>query len=204
MPYSTLGLSGLALGSMAFAGILHAQDAAPAKDANARAAKPKAAPTAQQAKSLRSKVIKVASSGTLPADGAGLLAQNTAASAPVTVPEPTNSANQLQEIVVTGIRGSLQRSLQIKKESLGVVDALSAEQIGQFPDADIGDAVARLPGVTVNRGSLNYASTAGAPTATGRVQGVNVDGFGGSFNEVLIEGRQIASGNGQAFNFGDF
>lgn len=205
LPYSTLGLSGLALGSMAFASVLHAQGAAPAKDSNARASKPKAAPTAQQMKSLRSKVTKVASSGLLPADGAGLFAQNTAATAPPgTVAAPASSANQLQEIVVTGIRGSLQRSLQLKKESLGVVDAMTAEQIGQFPDADIGDAVARLPGVTVNRGSLNYQSAAGAPTATGRVQGVNVDGFGGSFNEVLIEGRQIASGNGQTFNFSDF
>ena len=53
LPYSTLGLSSLALGSMAMAGAIHAQDAAPGKDANASAAKPKAAPTAQQAKSLR-------------------------------------------------------------------------------------------------------------------------------------------------------
>jgi iron complex outermembrane recepter protein len=210
VPYSTLGLSSLALGSMAIAGAVHAQDASPAKDANAHAGKAKAAPTAQQAKSLRSKLIKLASSGALPADGAGLLAQNdqgaggTAAQTQTTTVPTEASANQLQEIVVTGIRGSLERGLQIKKESLGVVDAMSAEQIGQFPDSDIGEAVARLPGVTVNRGSLNYASAAGAPTATGHVQGLNVDGFGGSFNEVLIEGRQIASGNGQTFNFSDF
>jgi iron complex outermembrane recepter protein len=210
VPYSTLGLSGLALGSMAIAGAVRAHDASPVKDAAAGAAKPKAVPIAQQAKSLRSKVTRLASSGALPANGAGLLAQNDQGAAgaadqtqAVTVPEET-SANQLQEIVVTGIRGSLERSLQIKKESLGVVDAMSAEQIGQFPDSDIGEAVARLPGVTVNRGSLTYASAAGAPTATGRVQGLNVDGFGGSFNEVLIEGRQIASGNGQTFNFSDF
>ncbi|MGA7537490.1 MAG: TonB-dependent receptor [Steroidobacteraceae bacterium] len=205
----TLGLSSLALGSMAFAGALHAQDASPTKAANGSAAKPKAAPTAQQAKSLRSKVTKVAASGALPANGAGLLAQNTqptsaAAQTQTTGGPAASSANQLQEIVVTGIRGSLERGLEIKKESIGVVDAMSAEQIGQFPDSDIGEAVARLPGVTVNRGSLNYSSSAGAPTATGRVQGINVDGFGGSFNETLIEGRQIASGNGQVFDFSDF
>src|SRR6185312_11429106 len=51
---------------------------------------------------------------------------------------------------------------------------------------------------------LSYAKASGAPTATGQVQGINVRGFGGSFNEVLIEGRPIASGNGQTFNFGDF
>ena len=47
-------------------------------------------------------------------------------------------------------------------------------------------------------------SCAGAPTATGATQGINVRGFGGSFNEVLLEGRPIASGNGQTFNFSDF
>jgi iron complex outermembrane recepter protein len=207
---STLGLSSLALGSMAFAGALHAQDASPTKSANGSAAKPKAAPSAQQAKSLRSKLTRLASSGALPANGAGLLAQNnagangTAAQAQAPSTPAASSANQLQEIVVTGIRGSLERGLEIKKESIGVVDAMSAEQIGQFPDSDIGEAVARLPGVTVNRGSLAYSTSAGAPTATGRVQGINVDGFGGSFNETLIEGRQIASGNGQVFDFSDF
>ncbi len=209
LPYSTLGLSSLALGSMAFASGAHAQDASQAKDANTSANKPKTAPTAQQAKSLRSKLTRLAASGTLPPNGAGLVAQNapaaaTAADQTQTTGGPTQSANTLQEIVVTGIRGSLERGLQIKRESIGVVDAMSAEDIGEFPDSDIGEAVARLPGVTVNRGSLNYSSAAGAPTATGLVQGVNVDGFGGSFNEVLVEGRQIASGNGQVFNFADF
>jgi TonB-dependent receptor len=115
-----------------------------------------------------------------------------------------NDGQELQEVVVTGIRASLQRSMDIKQEAIGVVDAISSEDIGQFPDSNIGDAIARIPGVTVNRGNLNYSSAAGAPTATGATQGINVRGFGGSFNEVLIEGRPIASGNGQTFNFSDF
>jgi TonB-dependent receptor len=131
---------------------------------------------------------------------APVLAQNaTPAAAPA-----ADQSGDLQEIVVTGIKGSLQRSLDIKQNALGVVDAISSEDIGQFPDSNIGDAISRIPGVTVNRGSLNYASAAGAPTATGAVQGINVRGFGGSFNEVLLEGRPIASGNGQTFNFSDF
>ncbi len=123
------------------------------------------------------------------------------APAPATTPP---ADDQLQEVVVTGIRASLQRAMDIKEQAIGVVDAVSSEDIGQFPDANIGDAIARIPGVTVNRGNLNYASAAGAPTATGATQGVNVRGFGGSFNEVLIEGRPIASGNGQTFDFSDF
>jgi TonB-dependent receptor len=121
---------------------------------------------------------------------------------PASTTQPSD--DQLQEVVVTGIRASLQRSMDIKENAIGVVDAISAEDIGQFPDANIGDAISRLPGVTVNRGSISYASAAGAPTATGQTQGITVRGFGASFNEVLLEGRPIASGNGQTFNFGDF
>jgi len=134
----------------------------------------------------------------------------TAVSAPLlaqTAPAADQSAQggqQLQEVVVTGIRASLQKSMEIKQQSLGVVDAVTAEDVGQFPDANIGDAIARIPGVTVNRGNIAQAMSSGAPTATGATQGINIRGFGGSFNEVLLEGRPIASGNGQVFNFSDF
>ena len=112
-----------------------------------------------------------------------------------------NSPTELQEVVVTGIRGSLQRSLDIKQQAVGVVDAVSAEDIGQFPDASIGEALSRIPGVTVNRGTINGMAGGGAPSATGATTGITVRGFGTQFNEVLTEGRQVASGNGQTFNF---
>jgi iron complex outermembrane receptor protein len=112
-----------------------------------------------------------------------------------------NAPDTLQEVVVTGIRASLQRSLDIKQQAVGVTDAISAEDIGQFPDSSIGEAIARIPGVTVNRGSINAAASAGAPTATGQVTGVTVRGFGTQFNELLSNGRPIASGNGQNFDF---
>jgi iron complex outermembrane recepter protein len=112
-----------------------------------------------------------------------------------------NTDNTLQEVVVTGIRASLQRSLDIKEQAVGVEDAISAEDIGQFPDASIGEAIARIPGVTVNRGSINAMASAGAPTSTGQVTGVTVRGFGTQFNELLSNGRPIASGNGQNFDF---
>jgi len=114
---------------------------------------------------------------------------------------PANSPTELQEVVVTGIRGSLQRSLDIKQQAVGVVDAVSAEDIGQFPDASIGEALSRIPGVTVNRGTINGMAGGGAPSATGATTGITVRGFGTQFNEVLTEGRQVASGNGQTFNF---
>ena len=115
---------------------------------------------------------------------------------------PTSKANEpqeLQEVVVTGIRASLQRAMDLKMQSVGVLDAVSAEDIGQFPDASIGEALSRIPGVTGNRGSINAGN--GATTATPNPTGITVRGFGTQFNEVLVEGRPVASGNGQQFDF---
>ncbi len=52
---------------------------------------------------------------------------------------------------MTGIRASLQKSLDIKRESDGIVDAISAEDIGKFPDSNLATAMERIPGVTVSR-----------------------------------------------------
>lgn len=57
----------------------------------------------------------------------------------------------LEEIVVQGYRDSLKRSLNIKKDSIGVVDAISAEDLGKFPDRHLGEALQRVPGVTLQR-----------------------------------------------------
>ena len=45
----------------------------------------------------------------------------------------------LEEVVVTGIRGSLQRAMDIKRDETGVVDAISAEDIGKFADANLAE-----------------------------------------------------------------
>ena len=208
---SKIGLSSLALGSvtLGMTGLLHAQSAQPAQPAG-NTPKPKA--DQKDGKSNRWRAVRLASNAAAPAASAGttapasqvLMAQNAAANTTGPAapnPDTAASANALQEIVVTGIRGSLQRALQIKKLSLGVVDAVSAEDIGQFPDSSIGESIGRIPGVTVNRGSINQITSAGAPTATGSVTGVTVRGFGTQFNQLLVEGRQIASGNGQSFDF---
>lgn len=213
--YAKIGLSSLALGSMTLGlqGVANAQNASTTKGSDQPAVPGAAAKTKRRGHPAK----PMASTGLFSRGGAGLLAQNMAqtpsAKSTTLINTSTNGGNsgqslssseqRLQPIIVTGIRGSLQRSLQIKKHAIGVVDAISAEQIGQFPDSTIGGAISHIPGVTVNRGSLAYASAAGAPTATGLVQGVNVNGFGGSFNTILEDGRQTASGNGQTFNFSD-
>ena len=110
------------------------------------------------------------------------------------------SATQLEEVVVTGIRASLQKSLDIKQQAVGVVDALSAEDIGAFPDASLGEAMQRVPGVTVIRTVLSGLGS-GAELFTGSPSAIAVRGFGGNFEEVLIDGRPQPSVAGRTFDF---
>lgn len=102
----------------------------------------------------------------------------------------TSKDNSTSEIVVTGIRGSLQKSMLIKKEALGVVDAISSEDIGKFPDSNLAEALQRVPGVTVSRGA---AALGGVPTSTGDATEITVRGFGPTFNETLYDGRPVAT-----------
>jgi TonB-dependent receptor len=99
---------------------------------------------------------------------------------------------ELEEIVVTGIRSSLTRSMDIKRDALGVVDAISAEDIGKFPDANLAESLQRITGVSIDR-------------QRGEGSQVTVRGFGPEFNLVTINGRQMPTHNGvnRSFNFAD-
>ncbi|WP_242151389.1 MULTISPECIES: TonB-dependent receptor [unclassified Sphingomonas] len=134
-------------------------------------------------------------------DPAAAFAQDTAPQAtpvqdPATAPqaavgsEPTQTAanpveQTQQDIVVTGLRGSLQRNLDIKRTSEGVVDAISSEDIGKFPDSNVAASLQRLPGVSIQRSGAR-----GEPT------GITVRGFGGDFNTTLYDGRRISTATG--------
>src|SRR5690554_1583499 len=97
----------------------------------------------------------------------------------------------LEEVVVTGIRASLEQAMDIKRDAGGVVDAISAEDIGKFPDANLAESLQRIPGVSIDRNA-------------GEGNSVSVRGFGPSFNMVTTNGRQMpSSGAGRSFNFND-
>lgn len=103
----------------------------------------------------------------------------------------SGDAPATEEIVIIGIRESMQRNLDIKRESTGVVDAITAEDIGKFPDSNIAASLQRVPGVSIQRSGQR-----GDPT------GITVRGFGGDFNETLIDGRRISTaGGGRAVDF---
>lgn len=104
--------------------------------------------------------------------------------------------NQLEEVVITGIRASLERSMDIKRESAGVVDAISAEDIGKFPDTNLAESLQRITGVSISR-------------SNGEGSEVTVRGFGAGNNMVTLNGRTmpVAStfngdgGDSRSFNF---
>jgi len=88
-------------------------------------------------------------------------------------------------IVITGIRQSLQRNLDIKREASGVIDVISAEDIGKFPDSNVAAALQRLPGLSIQRSG-----------ARGEATGVSIRGFGGDFVDTLYDGRHISTATG--------
>jgi TonB-dependent receptor len=97
----------------------------------------------------------------------------------------SSNPEALDEIVVTGIIGSLQRNLDMKREAAGVVDVITSEDIGKFPDSNVAASLQRVPGVSIQR-----AGTRGEP------EGITVRGFGGDFNETLYDGRRISTAAG--------
>ncbi|MBX9617149.1 MAG: TonB-dependent receptor [Caulobacteraceae bacterium] len=107
----------------------------------------------------------------------GLAAAQTAPAA-----QDPGAATAVDEIIVTGIRASLDRAIDIKRNSSGVVDAISAEDIGKFPDTNLAESLQRVTGVSINR-------------VNGEGSEVTVRGFGGGFNLVTLNGRQLPTAN---------
>jgi iron complex outermembrane recepter protein len=129
----------------------------------------------------------------------GLALGSLAFSSAIFAADAPASSDDLSEIVVTGIRASLQKSLDIKRDAIGVIDAISAEDIGQFPDTNLASAMQRIPGVTVSRGT---SAVGGVPTTFGDATEITVRGFGPQFNETLFDGRPVSTATGnRGFDF---
>ncbi len=97
----------------------------------------------------------------------------------------------LEEVVVTGIRSSLERAMDIKRSSTGVVDAISAEDIGKFPDTNLAESLQRITGVSIDR-------------SNGEGSKVTVRGFGAANNLITLNGRQLPTTTGdRTFEFGN-
>lgn len=128
-------------------------------------------------KKFQRKAISLAILGSL-TSGAVLADSNSSDSSPV------------EEIVVSGIRHSIESALETKKNSKVVVDSITAEDIGKFPDANVADSLMRVTGVQISR------------DRGGEGRFVSVRGLGSQFNMTTLNGRTLATDNsGRDFSF---
>jgi iron complex outermembrane receptor protein len=81
-------------------------------------------------------------------------------------------------IVVTGIRGGIERAVRIKRDADSIVDVISAEDIGRFPDVNVAESVQRITGVQINR-------------TRGEGRSVNIRGLPDTFTLVTLNGRSV-------------
>lgn len=110
-------------------------------------------------------------------------------SIPLYAQAQNQSADDIDEIVVSGIKESLTKALEIKKESIQIVDSVVAEDIGKFPDNNLVESLQRVTGVqTTNRGS-------------GEVSGITIRGLPDV--ETTINGREIFTGVGRTLALQD-
>src|SRR5690606_22587697 len=99
---------------------------------------------------------------------------------------------QVEEIVVTGIRRSIEASISAKANNTSIVEVVSAEDIGKLPDVSIAESLARLPGVTSQR-------------LDGRSQLISIRGLGPDFTTALLNGRElVTTGDNRGVEFDQF
>ena len=96
--------------------------------------------------------------------------------------------DQVGEIVVTGIRASLEKAIVIKKEAVDQVDAISSVDIGKLPDKNAADALQRLPGI-------NTESAASGEGGFDENDRVSIRGTSPSLTQVTIDGHNVATGD---------
>jgi TonB-dependent receptor len=97
--------------------------------------------------------------------------------------------DETEVIQVKGIRGSMIQSMDIKRSSSGIVDAISAEDIGKFPDSNLAESLQRITGISIER-------------TNGEGARVSARGFGPDRNLVTLNGRQMPTTTGErSFDF---
>jgi iron complex outermembrane recepter protein len=94
------------------------------------------------------------------------------------------------EIIVTGVRGSLLRSIEAKRNASTIVDTISAEELGKFPDRNVAEALGNIPGITVGR------------DGRGEGKSITIRGLGEDFSITTLNGRILPTDTvGRAFAF---
>jgi iron complex outermembrane receptor protein len=100
----------------------------------------------------------------------------------------TADSTSVSEVVVTGIRASLDKAIAIKRGAEDQIDAVSAEDIGKLPDKNVADALQRVPGV-------NTSSAASGEGGFDENDRVSIRGTSPSLTQVTVDGHAISTGD---------
>jgi iron complex outermembrane receptor protein len=94
-------------------------------------------------------------------------------------------------IIVSGVRGSILSSLDDKRDAIGFVDSISAEDLGKFPDLNLSESLQRIPGVTLTRNDFGDGAS------------INLRGLGPNFTRIEVNGvtGTVNDARGGGFNF---
>jgi TonB-dependent receptor len=133
-------------------------------------------------------VLRCGASGlavTLAIAASGAAHAQTAPAAPAAA-EPDDT---VEAVVVTGFRASLATAINVKRNASGVVDAIKAEDIAQFPDLNLAESLQRIPGVSISR-------------INGEGRQISVRGLGSEYTRVRINGMEAISTTGGTANSG--
>ncbi|MBN9466695.1 TonB-dependent receptor [Brevundimonas sp.] len=115
-----------------------------------------------------------------------------AQTAPAQTAQSNDQPTEVGEIVVTGIRRSIEASISAKANNTSIVEVISSEDIGKLPDVSIAESLARLPGVTMQR-------------LDGRSQAISIRGLGPDFTTALLNGREmVTTGDNRGVEFDQF
>ena len=99
----------------------------------------------------------------------------------------SDTSRELNEVVVTGVFSGQQRAINAQKNNINITNVVSADQIGKFPDSNIGDALKRISGINVqyDQGEARFGQVRGTPA---------------EFSSVTINGSRLPSAEGDIRN----
>lgn len=99
----------------------------------------------------------------------------------------SDTSQKLDEVVVTGVFSGQQRAINAQKNNINITNVVSADQIGKFPDSNIGDALKRISGINVqyDQGEARFGQVRGTPA---------------EFSSVTINGSRLPSAEGDIRN----
>jgi TonB-dependent receptor len=98
---------------------------------------------------------------------------------------PAEAQPKAADIVVTGFRASLKSALGLKRQSSEIIDAINAEDIAKFPEANLAESIQRISGVSIGRDN-------------GEGRQITVRGLGGQFQTTRVNGMDalaVVGGN---------